>query len=120
MTEMTETTKTEQKLCMMGRKTPNPCPFPATEPLQRLSFGDDEARLCAYHAATEPLVDESNEFGVSLELVRVYLKGARRQPCAGPLVAVLERAEADFSERVGIVDKVLEDLKAAEYKLMRG
>ncbi len=40
--------------------------------------------MCAYHAATEPLVNESNKLGVCLELVAVYLKGARRQPQAAP------------------------------------
>ncbi len=115
----TETMKTEQKLCLMGRATDSPCPFPATEALPH-RFPGDEARLCAFHAASEPLVDESNELGVSLELVRGYLKGARRHPAAAPLVGVLERAEADFSERLGIVEKVLGDLWAAEHKLMRG
>jgi hypothetical protein len=33
-------------------------------------------------------------------------------------VALLERAEADFSEREALVDKVLKDLRDAEYRLM--
>ncbi len=109
---------TEQKLCIMGASTDSPCPFPASVALpHRLPEGEE--RLCAYHAATEPLVDESNEIGVCLELVRAYLKGARRQR-AGRLVEVLERAEADFLTRHALAEKVLNDLRAAERKLMRG
>jgi len=115
---MTENTKTEPKLCIMGRAMPNPCPFPATEALPH-RFPGDEAHLCAFHAATEPLVDESNELAVSLDLVRAYLKGARKHD-SGPLVTVLERAEADFSGRLELIEKALEDLEAAEFKLMRG
>jgi hypothetical protein len=103
----------------MGRSLPDPCPYPATVPLPRW-FDGDKLQLCAYHAATEPLVDESEELNVSLELVRAYLKGARRHGSAGPLVTILERAEADFEEREAAVDKVLADLKAAELALMRG
>jgi hypothetical protein len=128
MTEETRITSTseaeecppgEAALCIMGRSLPDPCPYPATVPLPH-RLGGDDLRLCAYHAATEPLVDESEELNVSLELVRAYLKGARRHGAAGPLVTILERAEADFSEREAVVDKVLADLKAAEYALMRG
>ncbi len=124
MTEETKTTSTSEAeehpaLCIMGRSLPDPCPYPATVPLPH-RYPGDEPRLCAYHAATEPLSDESNELGVSLELVRAYLKGARRSPQAGQLVAILERVEADFSEREAVVDKVLADLRAAEFTLMRG
>lgn len=108
----------EQKLCIMGRSTDAPCPYPATESLPH-RFGGDEAHLCVFHAATEPLVDEVNELGVSLDLVRTYLKDARDHPDARPLVRALERAEADFSERLELVEKVLDDLNAAEHRLMR-
>jgi hypothetical protein len=122
-TRITSTSEAEESAagerCIMGRSLPDPCPYPATVPLQH-RLGGDDLRLCAYHAATEPLVDESEELNVSLELVRAYLKGARRHGAAGPLVTILERAEADFSERGAVVDKVLADLKAAEYALMRG
>ncbi len=111
--------ETEQRLGLMGRSTPSPCPFPATEALLHRFTGEEEAHLCRFHAAIEPLVDESNRLGVSLELVRAYLKGARRYPAAGPLVVALERAEADFSERERVVDKALDDLREAEFKLMR-
>ena len=118
---------TEQELCIVGASTDSPCPFPATVALPHRRLPEGEDRLCAYHAATEPLVEESNEFGVCLELVRAYLKGARRHRAAGPLVEVLERAEADFSgaeadfsERHALAEKVLNDLRAAERRLMRG
>jgi hypothetical protein len=115
---MTESTTTEQKLCIVGGGTDSPCPFPATVALPHRRLPEGEW-LCAYHAATEPLVAESNEIGLCLELVRAYLKGARRQR-AGRLVEVLERAEADFLTRHALAEKVLNDLRAAERKLMRG
>ena len=111
---MTETTTAK---CIMGASTDTPCPFPATEPVAR--WEDRTAYLCAFHAATEPLVEEQDEMGVSLELVRAYLKGARNHPDAVPLVEALERVEADFLARQERVGKVLEDLEAAEFKLMR-
>ena len=117
---MTESTTTEQKqqLCIVGGATDSPCPFPATHALpDRLPEGE---WLCAYHAATEPLAAASNQMVVCLELVQAYLKGARRQHTAGPLVEVLERAEADFSERHALAEKVLNDLRAAERTLIRG
>ena len=62
-----------------GSATEHPCTYPATEPLMRI-WSDDEPVLCAYHAATQPLAEESGELGVCLELVQVYLRGARRHP----------------------------------------
>ncbi len=105
---MTET-KAEQGFCIMGSSTPNPCPFPATEALPH-RFPGDEAHLCAFHAATEPLVDEQTEAAVALELVTGYLEDARGYGAAAPLVALLERAEADFSARLALAEKVLDDL----------
>lgn len=109
--------KAEPKLCIMGSSMPSPCPFPATEALPH-HFPGDEAHLCAFHAATEPLAGELDELNLSLELLRAYLKGARRHAVT-PLVTILERAEADFSERLGVIEKTLKDLKAAEYVLIR-
>ncbi len=117
---MTESTTTEQELCIVGGATDSPCPFPATVALPHRRLPEGEDRLCAYHAATEPLAAASNQMVVCLELVQAYLKGARRQHTAGPLVEVLERAEADFSERHALAEKVLNDLRAAERRLMRG
>ncbi len=95
--------------------TPKPCPFSATVSLpDRLP--ENEPQFCEFHAAILPLVDEVDELGVS----QAYLKAARRHPGAAALVAVLEYAEADFSERRGLLDKSLRDLKAAEQKLIRG
>ena len=114
---MTENTA-EHKPCIMESRTDHPCPFPATEALpHKLPEGNP---LCAYHAATEPLVDESNEFGVCLGLVEAYLDDARHYAGAASLVEVLERAQADFAERQAVAEKVLKDLRAAERRLMRG
>jgi hypothetical protein len=110
---------TEQKLCIMGRSTDSPCPYPASESLPDL-FGEGGPHLCAYHDATMPLAEESDELAVSLELVREYLEGARAYPGASPLIEALERAEADFTARLAHVQEVLNDLRAAEHRLMRG
>ena len=88
---MTET-REEARTCIMGASTEHPCRYPATEPIGRR--GDAPPASCAFHAATEPLVIEQEEMGVSLELVRGYLKGARRHPAAAPLVDALEREAA--------------------------
>jgi hypothetical protein len=119
MTEQNTTERAEARAerCLMGRSTETPCPFPATEPVPH--WLEEEPELCAFHAATVPLADESDEIGVCLELVRAYLKGARRHPAAAPLVQALERVESDFSARRERVDKVREDLEAAERRLFR-
>jgi hypothetical protein len=109
--------ETITKKCIMGASTDTPCPYPATEPVPQ--WEDTSAHLCTFHAATEPLVDESDEIGVCLELVRTYLRGARRHPAAAPLVEALEWIEADYSARRERVGKVLEDLEAAERMLFR-
>lgn len=109
---------TELKACLVGRSTDRPCLFPATEVPSYL-LPEGEMQMCAFHAAMEPLVEESNEFGVCLELLWDYLKGARSHYAAGPLVEVLERVEADFACRHALAEKVLNDLLAAESKLMR-
>jgi len=112
MTEIREATGT----CIMGSATEHPCTYPATEPLLARTGG--APTICAFHAATEPLTVELEEMDVSASLVRGYLKGARRHPAA-PLVEALERLEADFAARFERVEKVLQDLEAAEFKLMR-
>ena len=114
---MTENT-TELKLCIMGSATEIPCVFPATVALPHKSLED--GGLCVFHAAMEPLVDESNELDVCLELVRTYLEDARGYAAARPLARVLERAEADFCARLGLIERVLEGLEAAELRDMRG
>lgn len=113
---MTET-RTDLGICGMGSKTEHPCPFPATVELPH-KFGDGYG-LYAYHAATEPLVDEANELGAALEMIEAYLKDAREYTAAWRLVEALERIEADFSARMELAEKVLKDLEAAEFKLMR-
>jgi hypothetical protein len=113
MTEIQEATKR----CIMRSVTEHPCPYPATEPIMSQPGG--APMICAFHAASEPLIDEFEEMEVSLSLAQTYLKGARRHPAAVALVEALERLEADFSGRLARAEKVLQDLEAAEFKLMR-
>jgi hypothetical protein len=105
------------KACVMGRATEHPCPYPATEAIGGRRGGPPV--LCAFHAATEPLVLEQEEMAVSLELVRDYLEAAREHPAAGPLVEALERLAAEYAGRFERVDGVMRDLQAAEFRLMR-
>lgn len=106
--------KTELGTCQMGSATDSPCPFPAQEELY-----NGVLTLCAYHAATEPLAEESDALGVCAGLLSAYVKGARQHPAANALVEVLERALQDFTERKDLADRVLEDLLDAERRLMR-
>jgi hypothetical protein len=110
---MTEA-RTDLGTCAMGSKTARPCPFPATVEMRGGYYA-----ICAFHAATEPLVGEVNELGVVVELLRGYLKDAREYTAAESLVTALERIEVDFSGRLRLAEKVLDDLEAAEYRLMR-
>ncbi len=50
---------------------------------------------------------------------RAYIKGARKTTVAAEMVEALKRIEADFTHRHDLVESVLEELKAAEYRLMR-
>ncbi len=112
MMETREATRT----CIMGASTECPCPFPATEPVP---YWDDEApMLCAFHAATEPLVKEADALALGLELFKDW-EAAARQHDNEPLLELLERARAEFSVRLERANKVLDDLQAAELKLMR-
>ena len=126
MTEINEN-RTEQGFfanypsgtCIMGAATESPCTYPAAEPLPR--WVDEVPRLCAFHAAQEPLVDEVNELGVALEMLEAHLSDARDSGGeTGKLVTALERTCADFSGRLEIAERVLEDLRAAEHTLMCG
>lgn len=110
---MTET-RTDLGTCGMGSKTAHPCRFPAT-----VEMHDGYYAICAYHAASEPLVDEVNEMGVALEKLEAYLADARETGRDERLVTALERIKADFSGRMELAEKVLDALDAAEHQLMR-
>jgi len=109
---MTET-KTETHTCNMGRATDSPCPFPGVVERWEGSY------LCAFHAATQPLQDESDEMNFALDLVKGYIKDASNE---GSLVLVdaLKRIREDFAERLSLADYVLESLREAERRDMRG
>ena len=114
MTEQREAT-TNLGQCIMGRNMERPCPFPATIELPRLR---EAAGICAYHAATEPLAHEQNELGLTLDKIEGYLEEAREDDNV-LLVEALEHLQADFTRRMEVADKVLEDLNAAEWNLIR-
>ena len=112
MTEIRQATEA----CIMGSATEQPCTYPATEPMQR--SGDDAPKLCAIHASTEALYIESDALALALELLGGWETQAREHD-NGPTLELLARGASEFSARKEHVDKVLDDLEAAEVKLMR-
>jgi hypothetical protein len=114
--ESGEAGASEAGTCIMGGSTEHPCTYPATAPIRR--WNDGAPVLCAYHAATEPLAEESDALNVGLGLFKDWEAEARSHDNE-PLLELLERARADFSGRLERVDKVLDDLRAAEFELMR-
>ncbi len=101
----------------MGRSSESPCPFPATEPVSRWS--DRVPQLCAYHAATEPLVEEESDLHMALdELLPEWQKRAD-ELANRPLHDVLWRAQEELEQRLALIEGVVEDLAAAERRLFR-
>ncbi len=117
---MTETTSIlgKRETCIMGADTETPCPYPATEPVSRWGAQDRTPRLCAYHTATEPLVEEHDDLNLGLELLKEWEEAAREH-ANRPLLDVLMRARLEFEQRRELVDGVLEDLVAADKRLFR-
>lgn len=103
---------TEAKRCCMGIKTDNPCPFVATETVEVYTSIEDGPHVCAYHVADDPLYDEIDEYGLALEKLDAYLKGARKNNNR-VLVKDLERLGADYRERLDWLTDVAERFKSA-------
>jgi len=106
---MTET-RTEQAMCIMGRSTSEPCGRPATEPIPR---HDDAIELCAFHAALEPLCQEAEDLSLGLALFKEWRKEARKHGGNPPLLKLLDRGRAEFSERLKLIDRSVGDLESA-------
>jgi hypothetical protein len=123
MTEIREATGT----CIVGASSEEPCPYPATEPMR--GWRDGAPMLCVFHAATEPLYAESDGLALGLELFEGWEAEARQhhsqqllellERARAEFTARLERARAEFTARLERLNKVLEDLEAAESELMR-
>ena len=107
-------TETLTKKCIMGASTESPCPYPATEPVFRWS--DTTAHLCAYHAATEPLVKEYDDLALALELLKEWEEAANEYGNR-PLLEVVFRARRELNQRRELVAGVVEALEAADKKL---
>jgi hypothetical protein len=107
---MTEA-RTEQPTCIMGRSTGEPCGRPATEPIPR--YGDEGLELCAFHAALEPLYQEAEDLSAALALFKEWRKEARKYGNQ-PLLGLLDRVRAEFSERLKLLDQSAEALEGAE------
>ncbi len=117
---MTEPTSVlgKRETCIVGADTETPCPYPATEPVSRWGAQDRTPRLCAYHTATEPLVEEHDDLGLGLELLKEWEETAREH-ANRPLLDLLLGARLAFESRRDFVEGVLEDLEAAEKTLFR-
>ena len=116
MLEQTTSEPSAAKRCIMGSATDAPCPYPVTDHVPRLSFG--EPHLCAYHAATEPLREEENDLNLALELFKEWQKVADEHSNR-PLHDLLLRAQQEFEQRQELISGVLDDLRAAEKRLVR-
>ena len=118
MTERTTTATeaTPRPRCLMGRATGHGCPFPV-EPAPRWS-PHEPPRLCAFHAATEPLVEEENQVGIALELLEEWARRADELDNR-PLQHLIGGARQEFGERLALIEGVLEDLRSAEMRLFR-
>ena len=81
-------------------------------------FLGTEPRLCAYHAATEPLVEEENDLNLALELFAEWEKVANGQGNR-PLHGLLLRARKEFEQRLAFVEGLLEGLEVADRTLFR-
>ena len=81
-------------------------------------FLGTEPRLCAYHAATEPLVEEESDLGIALELLDEW-QGRADELDNGPLQHVIATARQEFGERLAFIEGVLEALHAADITLFR-
>ncbi len=107
---------TETKQCRMGIKTDTPCPFVATETVLMYTSVEDGPHVCAYHVADDPLCDEIDEYGLALEKMEAYLKGARRNDNR-VLVRDLERLEADYRARLDWLQDLDQRFRAANKKV---
>ncbi len=115
MTEIWEASS-KAGTCIMGGKTEHPCRYPATEPVRR--WNDGVENLCAFHAATQPLSKEADDLAIGLELFEGW-EAQARQHDNELVLELLEHAASRFTARLSRANKVLGDLEAAEFKLMR-
>jgi hypothetical protein len=119
MREILEKLGVHTDRCIMGACTDTPCPFPATEPVSRWEDSEATAHLCAYHAATEPLVEDYDDLSLALELLKEWEEAANEHGNR-PLVDVLFRARLELGQRRELVAGVVEDLESAEKRRFVG
>ena len=105
-----------RKTCIMGSRTDSPCPYPVVNHVPRGSL--EEPRLCAYHAATEPLVEEETDLNLALDLFDEWEQLAHIRDNR-PLRDLLSRARQEFGQRLAFVERVLEDLQVADEEWLR-
>jgi hypothetical protein len=88
--------------CIYGQSTERPYPRPGTVAQQgRLPEQD---RVCEVHAALTPLADEVEDLAFALERFNEWEEQARSDHNE-PLIKLLERARAEFSERMEFLEE---------------
>jgi hypothetical protein len=100
---------TEDK-CIHGTSTERPCPRPATA--ERPGRLPDGVRICEVHAALETLDDEVWDLALALEKLD-ELEDYARKWGNRPLLGLVERARAEFSERMEFLGEHVEAVSLA-------
>lgn len=96
--------------CTWASATENPCSRPGTvEQPDRLPAG---VKLCEVHAAIIPLWDDVNDLGLALEKLE-ELEEYAEESGNRPLLGLMERARAEFSERLQFLEEHLKSVSHA-------
>ena len=88
--------------CIHGASTERSCPRPGTVPY----WEDDPSgvKLCEVHAALEPVRDEINDLSLALEKLE-ELQEYGREWGNQPVLGLVERARAEFTERQEFLER---------------
>jgi hypothetical protein len=96
--------------CIYGQSTERPCPRPAT--VERPGRLPDGVRICEVHAALETLGDEVWDLALALEKLDELEEYAKKWGNR-PMLGLVERARAEFSERVEFLGEHVEAVSLA-------
>ena len=100
---------TEVIKCTIGSSTAYPCPRPGTLPFWTDGSGP---RVCDLHGALGPLEEEARDLGLALEELEELEERARKADNR-PLRGVVERARAEFSERLELLEENTQTISRA-------
>lgn len=86
--------------CIYGQSTERPCPRLGT--VAQPGRLPEQDRVCEVHAALTPLFDEADNLAFALEKLD-ELEEWTREYNNGPKFGLVERARAEFSERMELL-----------------